>query len=72
MCCTAFMTADKSVNQLESRKLRTTLGCDAGPYVLREYCTVPIPAHHGGADGSAAAPALMLRNALAQYVPTII
>ena len=33
--CTAFMTADKNVNRLESRKLRTTLGCDAGPHVLR-------------------------------------
>ena len=33
--CTAFMTADKNVNRLELRKLRTTLGCDAGLHVLR-------------------------------------
>ena len=32
--CTAFMTADKNVNRLESKKLRTTLDCDAGPHVL--------------------------------------
>ena len=35
MRCTAFMTADKNVNRLESRKLRTPAGCDAGPHVFR-------------------------------------
>lgn len=34
--------------------------------------TVPIPGGHGGAAGIAAAPALMLRNALAQYVSGIM
>ena len=33
--CTAFTTADKNVNRLESRKLRTAPGCDAGSHVLR-------------------------------------
>ena len=28
------LNADKNVNRLESRKLRTTPGCDAGPHVL--------------------------------------
>ena len=35
MRCTAFMTADKNVNRLESRKLTPAPGCDAGSYVLR-------------------------------------